>query len=201
MFGKKKKQEALLANLEQEFVKIQQRYHLPAGDFPNPDKFRQNLALYDMDKFKSLKEDLLDKADEALSQDLPRLMSRFPMMNPELEKSQRNPFEEFGQGSESDIPPSYWDFTSIDKTSYIPMFQGLHPREGRVNGGSVKPILMDSGLPNDILAQIWRLSDFDGDGYMDVDEFSIAMHLIKAVKNGAELPEKLPSTLLPPRKF
>ncbi|KAG2222551.1 hypothetical protein INT45_002682 [Circinella minor] len=201
MFGKKKKQEALLANLEQEFVKIQQRYHLPAGDFPNPDKFRQNLALYDMDKFKSLKEDLLDKADEALSQDLPRLMSRFPMMNPELEKSQRNPFEEFGHASENDIPPSYWDFTSIDKTSYIPMFQGLHPREGRVNGGSVKPILMDSGLPNDILAQIWRLSDFDGDGYMDVDEFSIAMHLIKAVKNGAELPEKLPSTLLPPRKF
>lgn len=64
MFGKKKKQEALLNNLEQEFAKIQQRYHLPAGDFPNPAKFRQNLALYDMDKFKSLKEDLLEKADE-----------------------------------------------------------------------------------------------------------------------------------------
>lgn len=64
MFGKKKKQEKLLENLGQEFVKIQQRYHLPSGDFPNPERFRQNLSLYDMDKFKSLKEDLLEKVDE-----------------------------------------------------------------------------------------------------------------------------------------
>ncbi|KAI8138454.1 P-loop containing nucleoside triphosphate hydrolase protein [Fennellomyces sp. T-0311] len=198
MFGKKKKQEALLNNLDQEFIKIQQRYHLPAGDFPNPAKFRQNLALYDMDKFKSLKEDLLDKADEALSVDLPRLMSRFPMVNPELDASQRNPFEEFGEG---DVPPSYWDFAAVDKASYIPMFQGLHPREGKLSGASVKPVLMDSGLPNDVLAQIWRLADFDGDGYLNIDEFCIAMHLIKAHKNGAQLPEKLPSTLMPTNKI
>ncbi|KAI9321458.1 P-loop containing nucleoside triphosphate hydrolase protein [Dichotomocladium elegans] len=201
MFGKKKKQEALLNNLEQEFLKIQQRNHLPAGDFPNPVKFRQNLSLYDMDKFKSLKEDLLERADEALSSDLPRLMSRFPTINPELEQSQRNPFEEFDQPAHGELPPSYWHFSSVDKTSYIPTFQGLRPREGRVNGGTIKPILMDSGLPNDILAQIWRLADLDGDGYMDLDEFSIAMHLIKAAKNGARLPEKLPSTMLPQRKF
>lgn len=60
---------------------------------------------------------------------------------------------------------------------------------------------MQSGLPTDQLAQIWRLSDFDKDGYMDTDEFCITMHLIKAVQNGAQLPEKFPSTLLPNRKF
>ncbi|ORY94698.1 P-loop containing nucleoside triphosphate hydrolase protein [Syncephalastrum racemosum] len=200
MFGKKKKQEALLNNLDQEFLKIQQRYHLPAGDFPNPAKFRQNLALYDMDKFKSLKEDLLEKADEALSVDLPRLMSQFPMVNPELEQSQRNPFEDMTQPSAGEVPPSYWHFSSVDKSTYVPMFQGLHPREGKINGGAIKPILMESGLPNDQLAQIWRLADFDADGYMDVDEFSIAMHLIKAVQSGGQLPEKLPQTMLP-RKF
>ena len=198
MFGKKKKQEQLLANLDQEFVKIQQKYHLPAGDFPNPEKFKQNLALYDMDKFKSLKEDLVDKADEALSVDLPRLMSRFPMINPELEESQRNPFEEFGSG---DMPPSYWDFAAVDKAKYTPMFHELHPREGKVGGAAVKPVLMDSGLPNDVLAQTWRLADFDGDGYLDLNEFCIAMHLIKAHKSGAELPEKLPSTLMPNTKI
>lgn len=64
MFGKKKKREALLKNLDQEFLKIQQRYHLPAGDFPNPEKFRQNLALYELDKFKSLKEELIEKVDQ-----------------------------------------------------------------------------------------------------------------------------------------
>ncbi|KAI8371339.1 P-loop containing nucleoside triphosphate hydrolase protein [Radiomyces spectabilis] len=200
MFGKKKKQEALLKNLDQEFLKIQQRHHLPPGDFPNPDRFRQNLALYDMDKFKSLKEDLLERVDDALATDLPRLMSMFPMMNPELEEAQKNPFEAFS-AQPGEVPPSYWHFSSVDKASYAPMFQSLNPREGKVSGAQVKPILMESGLPNESLAQIWRLADFDADGYMDLDEFCIAMHMIKAVQNGGHLPEKLPSSMLPNRKF
>ncbi|KAI9016531.1 P-loop containing nucleoside triphosphate hydrolase protein [Phycomyces nitens] len=199
MFGKKKKQESLLKNLEQEFMKIQQRHHLPAGDFPNPEKFRQSLSVYDMDKFKPLKEELIERVDEALSVDLPRLMHMFPMSNPQLDQSQRNPFET--QASPGELPPSYWHFASIDKASYIPVFNQLGPREGKLPGGSVKPVLIQSGLPTDTLAQIWTLSDFDDDGYMDVDEFSIAMHLIKAVKNGGTLPEKIPTTLLPNRKF
>ncbi|KAF7725112.1 hypothetical protein EC973_000438 [Apophysomyces ossiformis] len=203
MFGKKKKQEALLKNLDQEFLKIQQRHHLPAGDFPNPEKFKQNLSLYEMDKFKSLKEELLERVDESLSTDLPRLMSMFPMVNPELDAAQRNPFEEFGGPAPApgELPPSYWNFSSVDKSSYLSRFQSLGPREGKISGGNVKPVLMESGLPNDILAQIWRLADFDNDGYMDIDEFSIAMHLIKAVQSGGQLPEKLPSTMLPNRKF
>ncbi|KAG1472114.1 hypothetical protein G6F56_001731 [Rhizopus delemar] len=176
MFGKKKKQEALLNNLGAEFVKIQQKYHLPAGDFPNPERFKQNLAQYDMDKLKTLKEDSVEHVDHALSADLPNLMSQFPTMNPELGRSERNPFGE----------------------SLLP---GLGLRHGKVSGAAIKPLLMQSGLPTDQLAQIWRLSDFDKDGYMDTDEFCITMHLIKAVQNGAQLPEKFPSTLLPNRKF
>lgn len=199
-FGKKKKQEALRNNLEQEFMKIQQKYHLPPGDFPNPAKFRQNLEFYDMDKFKSLKKDLLERADEALSVDLPQLMSSFPTSNPELEQSKRNPFDDFSQPpAPGELPPSYWHFSSVDRSSYTAMFHELHPREGKVSGAAIKPVLMESGLPNDTLAQIWRLADLDGDGYMDIDEFSIAMHLIKAVQNGGQLPQKLPSTMLPPR--
>ncbi|EPB88290.1 hypothetical protein HMPREF1544_04874 [Mucor circinelloides 1006PhL] len=201
MFGKKKKQEALLNNLAAEFVKIQQRNHLPAGDFPNPERFKQNLAHYDMDKFKSLKEELIERVDEALSNDLPRLMSQFPTMNPELEQNERNPFQADSVPGPGEFPPSYWHFDSIDKHKYLPQFQSLGPRDGKVSGGDVKPILMESGLPNDQLAQIWRLADFDNDGYMDIDEFCIAMHLIKAVHSGAQLPEKLPATLMPNRKF
>ena len=64
MFGKKKKRVALLNNLDQEFLKIQQRYHLPAGDFPNPEKFKKALELYDIDKFKTIQENLLHKVDD-----------------------------------------------------------------------------------------------------------------------------------------
>ncbi|KAI8096934.1 P-loop containing nucleoside triphosphate hydrolase protein [Halteromyces radiatus] len=204
MFGKKKKSAKLLANLDLEFQKIQQRYHLPSGDFPNPEKFKQNLSLYDMDKFKNLKEDLLSKVDDALSNDLPRIMSRFPTGNPELAESQRNPFDmadESQQQINGQLPASFWQFSSIDKNSYYPVFQSSHPRDGKISGGAVKPILMESGLPNDDLAKIWRLADWDADGYMDLDEFSVAMHLIKAVQAGAPLPEKLPSTLMPSRKI
>ncbi|GAA5805173.1 P-loop containing nucleoside triphosphate hydrolase protein [Helicostylum pulchrum] len=205
MFGKKKKQEALLKNLEQEFIKIQNKYHLPAGDFPNPEKFRQSLTLYDMDKFKPLKEDLIERVDEALAVDLPQLMSKFPMGNPELEKSQLNPFDESQANSEvvvnGQLPPSFWDFNSIDKESYMPAFHSLHPRDGVVSGANVKPILIQSGFPNDILADIWRLSDWDNDGYMDPDQFGVAMHLIKAVELGATLPDKLPPSMIPTRKI
>ncbi|CAO3699323.1 unnamed protein product [Rhizopus stolonifer] len=199
MFGKKKKQEALLNHLGDEFAKIQQKYHLPVGDFPNPERFKQSLAHYDMDKFKTLKEDLVEKVDEALANDLPHLMSQFPTVNPELTQKERNPFQE--SAMPNDISSSFWHFDSIDKGAHLPTFQQLGPRDGKVSGSDVKPILMQCGLPNDQLAQIWRLSDFDNDGYMDLDEFSIAMHLITAIQNGAQLPEKLPQTLLPNRKF
>lgn len=204
MFGKKKKREALLKNLDQEFLKIQQKYHLPAGDFPNPEKFKQNLALYDMDKFKNIKEDLLEKVDEALSIQLPQLMSKFPMGNPELAESQRNPFEDDSltqPTAEGGLPANFWTYNAIDKQAYTPLFQSLRPRDGVVPGSAVKPILTETNLPNDLLAQIWRLSDYDGDGYMDLDEFSMAMHLVKAVEHGAELPEKLPPAMVPNRKI
>ncbi|KAI8984177.1 P-loop containing nucleoside triphosphate hydrolase protein [Mycotypha africana] len=200
MFGKKKKQEALLKNLGAEFTKIQHKYHLAQSDFPNPERFRQNLALYDLDKLKSLKEDLMDRIEEALSNDFPRLMSQLPNMNPELEHTERNPFQTDIMDSEFP-PPSYWHFDSVEKHRYAPQFQQLRPRDGKVSGADIKPILMESGLRTDQLAQVWRLADFDNDGYMDLDEFCIAMHLIKAVHSGAELPEKLPLSLMPNKKI
>ncbi|CAO3593399.1 unnamed protein product [Absidia cylindrospora] len=203
MFGKKKKSAKLLANLDVEFQKIQQRHHLPSGDFPNPEKFKQNLSLYDMDKFKNLKDDLLARVDDALSNDLPKVMSRFPTGNPELAEAQRNPFdisEDPRTITNGELPASFWQFSSIDKNGYNPLFQSLQPRDGKVTGGAVKPVLMESALSNDDLAKIWRLADWDADGYMDLDEFSVAMHLITAVQSGAPLPEKLPSSLMPSRK-
>ncbi|RUO95480.1 hypothetical protein BC936DRAFT_143931, partial [Jimgerdemannia flammicorona] len=207
MFGKNKKQEQLIADLDKEFLKIQQRYHLPKGDFPNVDKFRQNLSLYKIDQFKPLREDVVEKADDvsgmgiALANDLPKLMAKFPQGNPLLDVSQRNPFDSlnpsFVTPKDGEFPPSYWHFSSVDKPTYVPMFQALNPVRGKVAGAEVRPVLVDTGLPNDTLAKIWRLADWDSDGYMDIDEFCVAMHLTKAVQTGGELPETLPQTMLP----
>jgi EH domain-containing protein 3/EH domain-containing protein 1 len=64
LFGKKKKQEALLNNLENEFIKIQQTYHLAPGDFPNPARFKQNLVHYDFDKFRPYREEVINMAEQ-----------------------------------------------------------------------------------------------------------------------------------------
>lgn len=55
-------------------------------------------------------------------------------------------------------------------------------------------------LPNSVLSKIWRLSDIDGDGLLDSDEFALAMYLVKIKLKGAELPTTLPKHLLPPSK-
>lgn len=52
-------------------------------------------------------------------------------------------------------------------------------------------------LPDSILSKIWKLADVDNDGLLDVDEFALAMYLIKIKNEGSELPTTLPKHLYP----
>jgi EH domain-containing protein 3/EH domain-containing protein 1 len=129
-------------------------------------------------------------------------MAKFPQGNKMLSLTERNPFESSDPShyDHSDLPPSYWEFSSVDKASIIPQFNSLRPNDGKVPGSSVKPVLMETGLSKDTLAKIWRLADWDNDGYMDSDQFAVAMHLCKGVLSGGELPDELPKLMIPNRK-
>ena len=59
---------------------------------------------------------------------------------------------------------------------------------------------MKSRLPNPVLAKVWRLADVDQDGMLDADEFALSMHLINIKLDGFDLPDDLPSHLIPPSK-
>lgn len=59
---------------------------------------------------------------------------------------------------------------------------------------------MKSKLPNSVLRRVWALSDLDGDGMLDRDEFAVAMFLIDHKLSGNDLPEKLPDRVIPPGK-
>ncbi|KAJ1921497.1 hypothetical protein IWQ60_006740 [Tieghemiomyces parasiticus] len=78
MFGKKKKQAAILDNLPEEFKKIQIQYNLAPGDFPDPVRFREKLELYKLDNFSKLNPRLIESVDDALSKDFLQLMQLFP---------------------------------------------------------------------------------------------------------------------------
>ena len=44
--------------------------------------------------------------------------------------------------------------------------------------------MIKSKLPNNVLGKIWKLSDVDKDGLLDIDEFALAMHLINIKVDG-----------------
>ncbi|XP_050920709.1 EH domain-containing protein 1 isoform X2 [Lathyrus oleraceus] len=82
MMGKAKVQQRLIDDLEDEFKKVQREFHLPAGDFPNVDHFREVLNTYSIDKFDKLKPKMIQAVDDMLGYEIPELLKKF-----------RNPYE------------------------------------------------------------------------------------------------------------
>jgi len=142
---------------------------------------------------------LITALDEAMTVDIPRLMSQFPM---EQAKSEAvlNPFA-------ADTDPNIWmHFAAIEKAqaqAYAQAFQSAGPEHGKLRGDTFKKFVRNEnlGLSNEVLAKVWALSDIDKDGALDADEFTLFMHLTDCVKlHGIELPGALPPTLVPPSK-
>lgn len=77
-FGKQKTQKKLVENLENIFKKLQKKYNIPAGDFPEIKKYQATLAELDFSKFPSLNRKLIEQMDEVLSNDLTLLLKKFP---------------------------------------------------------------------------------------------------------------------------
>jgi EH domain-containing protein 3/EH domain-containing protein 1 len=202
MFGKDKKQAELIENLDVEFMKIHKQHNLPIGDFPDIERFKQSLKNFNFSEFAKLNTKLIQNMDEVLSVDLPKLMALFPQGNPSLPTHQRNPFADYiapGASTFSEEQTDPWSWDSVEKSRYVDQFNSLNPIDGKISGSIAKPVLMQSELPVADLGTIWALSDLTRDGYLDLDEFSLALHLIKLKQSGLELPKMLPETLRPPK--
>ncbi|XP_010455719.1 PREDICTED: EH domain-containing protein 2 isoform X1 [Camelina sativa] len=77
MMGKSKAQQRLMDNLQEEFGKVQREFHLPAGDFPSVEHFREVLGGYNIDKFEKLKPKMIQAVDDMLGYDIPDLLKKF----------------------------------------------------------------------------------------------------------------------------
>ncbi|TRY55225.1 hypothetical protein DNTS_032687 [Danionella cerebrum] len=95
---------------------------------------------------------------------------------------------------------SSWTVKPEDKAKYDGIFESLSPVGGLLSGDKVKPVLINSNLPLDVLGKIWDLSDIDKDGNLDKDEFSVIMHLVYAAREKEPVPSTLPPSLIPPSK-
>ncbi|XP_032989313.1 epidermal growth factor receptor substrate 15-like 1 isoform X1 [Rhinolophus ferrumequinum] len=105
-------------------------------------------------------------------------------------------------------PPSaeaHWAVRVEEKAKFDGIFESLLPINGLLSGDKVKPVLMNSKLPLDVLGRVWDLSDIDKDGHLDRDEFAVvgprvAMHLVYRALEKEPVPSILPPALIPPSK-
>ncbi|XP_059552356.1 epidermal growth factor receptor substrate 15-like 1 isoform X9 [Myotis daubentonii] len=100
-------------------------------------------------------------------------------------------------------PPSaeaLWAVRVEEKAKFDGIFESLLPINGLLSGDKVKPVLMNSKLPLDVLGRVWDLSDIDKDGHLDRDEFAVAMHLVYRALEKEPVPSVLPPSLIPPTK-
>ncbi|XP_053320407.1 epidermal growth factor receptor substrate 15-like 1 isoform X2 [Spea bombifrons] len=99
-------------------------------------------------------------------------------------------------------PPAdgHWSVRTEEKSKFDGIFDSLLPVNGLLSGDKVKPVLINSKLPLDILGRVWELSDIDKDGHLDRDEFAVAMHLVYRALEKEPVPSVLPQSLIPPSK-
>ncbi|CAN6637962.1 EH domain-containing and endocytosis protein 1 [Trichomonascus vanleenenianus] len=90
-----------------------------------------------------------------------------------------------------------WTINPQERARFDSIFNSLDKsRKGLIGAEEVVPFLTTSKLPEDVLAQVWDLSDVHNTGQFSKSEFSIAMYLIQQKLQGKELPLSLPQSVL-----
>lgn len=172
----------------------------------------------DFSKFKTLKPGLMASLDKLLSSDIASLVPLLQLQQQQEEdelrrkplpgvldggflesfrSDRRDPFREPGQDEAEH--GQEWAVQRL-KPKYDEIFYNLSPSGGKLSGSKVRQWMLSTLLPSSVLAQVWRLSDVDGDGMLDNEEFALAVHLIEGKLEGHWLPRELPSHLVPPSK-
>ncbi|CAF0972756.1 unnamed protein product [Adineta steineri] len=218
VFGKDSKRKELINKLHLVYEKIQREHNIPLGDFPKIERMQELLRNMDFTKFKPLDKKLLERVDKMLSEDVPKLMNMIPQEehaylqlqtqtantttqgNTIFTDQQATPFEMGGvEGINEGFGENDWIVTR-SRHEYDQIFTQLSPQNGKISGAAAKQEMIKSKLPNNVLGRIWKLSDVDKDGMLDIDEWALSQHLIKVKLDGHELPSALPEHLIPPSK-
>ncbi|KAL6871227.1 endocytic protein [Trichoderma novae-zelandiae] len=99
------------------------------------------------------------------------------------------------------VPNNDWAITPADKARFDQIYLDFDKtNKGYITGEEAAPFFSQSNLPEDTLAQIWDLADFNSQGQLTREGFAIAMYLIRQqrLNRGTPLPATLPPNLIPP---
>uniref|UniRef100_A0A8C6NM69 Epidermal growth factor receptor pathway substrate 15 like 1 n=1 Tax=Nothobranchius furzeri TaxID=105023 RepID=A0A8C6NM69_NOTFU len=90
---------------------------------------------------------------------------------------------------------SQWAIRPDEKGKFEGIFESLSPVNGLLSGEKVRPVLINSKLPLDVLGKIWDLSDVDKDGHLDKEEFTVpAVNWVVSVVDKAKYDELFTNT-------
>uniref|UniRef100_A0A182P2W3 Dynamin-associated protein n=1 Tax=Anopheles epiroticus TaxID=199890 RepID=A0A182P2W3_9DIPT len=92
-----------------------------------------------------------------------------------------------------------WAIKGPAKLKYTQLFNTTdRNRSGFLTGPQARNIMVQTKLPQAMLAQIWALADMDTDGRLGCEEFVLAMYLCDMAAAGEKIPTTLPPELVPP---
>ncbi|KAI4815409.1 hypothetical protein KUCAC02_005555 [Chaenocephalus aceratus] len=139
----------------------------PAGDFPDCTKMQEKL----------LGQGFSQSSDTEAQSHGPRWINSWPLTSPTWRDD---------ESGEADFVE--WAVEKY-KPKYDEIFYNLSPNDGKLSGTKVREWMSTTLLPSSVLAHIWRLSDVDGDGMLDNEEFALAVHLIEGKLEDTGSPE------------
>ncbi|OQS00333.1 hypothetical protein THRCLA_06008 [Thraustotheca clavata] len=197
MIGKDRKQQELIAALPQVFREVQKKYNLPPGDFPNLEEFQKKLEERKIDSFSKLTLKMIQDVEELMSRDIPKLMMALPKKdgtNVRTDSSDSiNPF--LSKALDWVVTPFKEEYDAIFRTLSVNSM-------GEASGMACMTPLLATGCSQELLKIIWDLADVDKDGFLDNEEFALAMYLCHQVKDAKEtgfvLPKELSENMYPP---
>ncbi|KAG1088272.1 hypothetical protein G6F42_020329 [Rhizopus arrhizus] len=92
--------------------------------------------------------------------------------------------------------------SSQESKYFTQLFQFVSKQqEGIVTGAEAVRFFATSGVPNQILSEIWEAADRDKVGYLTPETFSIALKLIACAQHGKEANANVLSTVVPLPQF
>ncbi|KAJ2721492.1 actin organization and endocytosis protein [Coemansia sp. Benny D115] len=172
--------------------------HMPVAQLQ-----RQQSAMSSMTNMAMPAPAVIPSIDPSAPGALQEFEAAFPSLSPQggnqsALSSVRQSFAQNMLGNRVSESQHRWAISTGEKAQYEAIFRRWDPgHRGVLKGEQAREVFAQSGLTQAELSRVWALADINNQGELNLDEFSVAMHLIFRRIAGAPLPDKLPLELVP----
>ncbi|KAL6507602.1 hypothetical protein OROGR_023797 [Orobanche gracilis] len=111
-------------------------------------------------------------------------------------RNQQAPAQKFSASAGQSQSP--WSrMTQFDVQKYRKVFLQVDTdKDGKITGEQARNLFLSWRLSQEVLKQVWDLSDQDNDSMLSLSEFCIALYLMERYREGRPLPATLPNSVM-----